>query len=98
VFFHSLCHNAGYDLGAGRLYERRAEFIAARFHGHATGDRYRRLTALLADTVQARPSRELTARETSWAQGLYQSAEQNADLLRRVQQQSRREEGPSLEL
>ncbi|WP_148684945.1 Fic/DOC family protein [Mycolicibacterium tusciae] len=98
VFFHSLCRNAGYDLGAGRLYERRAEFIAARFLGHATGDRYRRLTALLADTVQVRPSRELTARETNWVEGLYQSAEQNADLLRRVQQQSRREEGPSLEL
>jgi len=55
------------------------------------------LTALLTETVEVRPSRELTARETSWAQGLYQSAEQNADLLRRVQQQrSRREEGPSL--
>jgi cell filamentation protein len=45
VFFHSLCRNAGYDLGAERLYDRRAEFIAARFHGHATRDRYRRLTA-----------------------------------------------------
>src|SRR4029077_12523682 len=87
------------DLGAERLYERRAECIAARFHGHATGDRYRRLTALLTETVEVRPSRELTARETSWAQGLYQSAEQNADLLRRVQQQrSRREEGPSLDV
>lgn len=99
VFFHQLCRNAGYDLGAERLYARRTEFVAARFHGHATGDRYRRLTALLTETVEVRPSRELTARETSWAQGLYQSAEQNADLLRRVQQQrSRREEGPSLEL
>lgn len=100
MFFHQLCRNAGgYDLGAERLYARRTEFVAARFHGHATGDRYRRLTALLTETVEVRPSRELTARETSWAQGLYQSAEQNADLLRRVQQQrSRRDEGPSLEL
>ncbi len=72
VFFHLLCRNAGYDLGAERLYTRRAEFIAARFHGHAVGDRYKRLTALLADTVDVRPTLELTARELSWAQRLYQ--------------------------
>ena len=98
VFFHSISRQAGYDLGAERLYARRAEFVAARFHGHATGDRYRRLTALLAETVEVRPSLELTARETSWAQGLYREAEQNADLLRRVREQTRREDGPSLEL
>jgi cell filamentation protein len=98
VFFHLLCRNAGYDLGAERLYTRRAEFIAARFHGHAVGDRYKRLTALLADTVDVRPSLELTAREPSWAQRLHQEAEQNTDLLRRVQSQTRREDGPGFEL
>jgi hypothetical protein len=76
----------------------RSPISATTSTGHATGDRYGRLTALLAETVEVRPSRQLTAREMSWAQGLYQSAERNADLLRRVQQQSRREDGPSLEM
>ena len=74
VFFHQLCRNPGYELGAEQLYTKRAEFIAARFHGHATGDGYRRLKALLADTVQARSSAELSEREASWAQRLYEGS------------------------
>ena len=54
TFFHSLARNAGYDLGAEQLHTRRAEFFAARFHGHATGG-YERLTALLASTVEVPP-------------------------------------------
>ncbi|MCC9184813.1 Fic/DOC family protein [Mycolicibacterium mageritense] len=98
IFFHQLCRNAGYDLGAEQLHARRAEFLAARFHGHAIGDRYRRLTALLHDTVQPRRSRELTARETQWARRLYDTAERNADLIRRATQtrQGRGEDGLEL--
>lgn len=98
VFFHQLCRNAGYELGAEQLYTRRGEFIAARFHGHATGDGYRRLKTLLAGTVQVRESAELSERETGWAQRLFEEAQHNADLLSRHHSQTRREEGPGLEL
>ena len=94
MFFDSIYRNAGYDLGAERLYERRPEFIDARLRGHATGDRYRRLTALLADSVEERP-RWSSPRVR--AQGICRDAAQNTELLQRVQQ-SRREQEPSLEL
>lgn len=98
LFFHQLCRNAGYELGAEKLYAKRAEFIAARFHGHATGDGYKRLKALLAETVQVRHSAELSERETNWVQRLYEDARHNADLLSRHQRKAEREEGPGLEL
>ncbi|GAB4995671.1 hypothetical protein MAHJHV58_48490 [Mycobacterium avium subsp. hominissuis] len=97
VFFHSLASNAGYDLGAEQLHARRDEFLAARFHGHATGG-YQRLKALLASTVEARDTQELSARERRWAMGLLREAEQNADLIRRVHDPRPREQGPGLEL
>ncbi len=97
TFFHSLARNAGYDLGAEQLHTRRAEFFAARFHGHATGG-YERLTALLASTVEVRRSHELTTREQRWAMGLLREAEQNADLIQRVHGRPREQGGPGLEL
>jgi cell filamentation protein len=100
VFFHMVCRNAGYDLGAEQLHARRQEFIAARFHGRATGDRYKRLTALLSSTVQEREreSLELTGRGRQWAQGLVRDAARDVDLIRRAQGPSREQGGPSLEL
>ena len=54
VFFFDLARNAGYSLDLQALYdERRSEFVAARFHGHASGH-YGRLTELLTDTVTPR--------------------------------------------
>lgn len=96
TFFSLLSRDAGYDLGAEQLHLRRKELIAARFHGHATGDRYQRLTGLLASTVEPRESLELTNRERRWVRGLEREAEQTADILRRSAQ--RDQSGPSLEL
>ncbi|MFL0243256.1 Fic/DOC family protein [Mycobacterium sp. SMC-17] len=96
TFFSLLSRDAGYDLGAEQLHIRRNEFVAARFHGHATGDRYQRLTGLLASTVEPRDSLELTDRERRWVRGLERDAEQTADILRRRAQ--RDQSGPSLEL
>ncbi|WP_421843467.1 hypothetical protein [Mycobacterium sp.] len=59
-----MARNAGYDFDAGQLHARRAEFLAARFHGHATGG-YQRLTALLASKVEECQSHKLTKQH--WA-------------------------------
>jgi cell filamentation protein len=77
VFFDELGRNAGYDIGVSMLFEepRRRDFVAARFHGQATGH-YHRLEDLLADTVQPRESLELTQRERRWAQSLIERFEE----------------------
>jgi cell filamentation protein len=102
AFFHSLCRAAGYDLGAQELRARRDEFVAARFHGQSVGN-YRRLAALLSDTVQPRASLELTRRELDWASALYREAEHDEDLFRRVfgravGEPEAQQDGPSLGL
>ena len=75
VFFFDLARNAGYSLDLQALYdERRSEFVAARFHGHASGH-YGRLTELLTDTVTPRRSLELTGREYRWAASLMEQVE-----------------------
>ena len=75
VFFSDLARNAGYSLDVQGLYdERRSEFVAARFHGHASGH-YGWLAELLTDTVSPRGSLELTAREYRWAASLMERVE-----------------------
>lgn len=75
VFFFDLARNAGYSLDLQALYDdRRSEFVAARFHGHASGH-YRRLADLLSDTVTPRRSLELTGRENRWATRLMEQVE-----------------------
>lgn len=83
LFFHSLARNAGYDLGANLLRQRRVEFISARFHGHSTG-RYDRLRELLGETVEPRQSRELTPRELKWANELGGQAREQEERFRRI--------------
>jgi len=95
TFFHQLTRHAGYDLGAEQLHARRAEFLAARFHGHATGG-YQRLTALLATTVQLRDARELTAREDAWAAGLLDQVQHNTDLIRGIRSADQPDSGLEL--
>lgn len=97
AFFHSLAQNAGYDLGAGLLHSRRAAFIAARFHGHATG-KYGRLTDLLASTVEVRRSAGLTDRERRWASDMAGRAQANLDLIGRVLRPQQRQGESGLEL
>lgn len=77
VFFFDLTRNAGYSLDLQALYDdRRTEFVAARFHGHASGH-YGQLAELLTDTVTPRRSLELTSREHRWAAGLMEQVERS---------------------
>ena len=80
--FYELSRQAGYQLGLPSLFEeRRKDFIAARFHGQATGH-YHRLEGLLAETVEPRESVELTTqREQRWAASLVERAEEAQEFL-----------------
>ena len=78
ILFHQVCRKHGYELDAQELFNRREEFIGARFHGHATGQ-YGRLTALLLDTVRVRESERLSDREQKWAQSLLRTARGRPD-------------------
>ncbi|MGV0654953.1 Fic family protein [Mycolicibacterium thermoresistibile] len=74
VLFHQVCRKHGYELGGQELFDRREEFIAARFHGHATGQ-YGRLISLLLETVRQRESEQLSDREREWAESLQQTSQ-----------------------
>ena len=67
----------GYELDGQELFNRREEFVGARFHGHATRG-YARLIALLLDTVHKRESEQLSEREQQWAQSLRETSERPA--------------------
>lgn len=83
VFFHELAQNAGYSVGLPSLFDdRRQDFVAARFHGHATGN-YQRLADLLMMTVEPRDSLALTERERAWTVSLMQRVRETEKLLQR---------------
>lgn len=77
ILFHQVCRKYGYELDGQELFNRREEFVGARFHGHATRG-YARLIALLLDTVHKRESEQLSEREQQWAQSLRETSERPA--------------------
>lgn len=77
VLFHQVCRRHGYELDNVALFERREEFIGARFHGHATGQ-YGRFISLLLETVRERESEQLTERELQWAESLRETSQRSS--------------------
>ena len=80
ILFHQICRKYGYELDGQELFNRREEFIGARFHGHATQQGYGRLIALLLDTVhqRERDAEQISERDLQWGQSLRETSARRA--------------------